>query len=266
MTTVTFDAAPRAGRYGLRQACRAETVKLFSLRSTWWTLLATVAGSLVVTALSMHGAAHQPPRWYRGFDPTNESLAGLAIGSLVIGVLGALAFTSEYGSGTIRSSMAATPRRSELALAKLLVVGLLSLVVGEIVTFACFGLGHIVLAGSPAPAWGLGQPGVARAVALSGVCLGLLGLMGAGIGAALRRTAGAIGAYAALVFVLPLILTKVPGNVARFTPLLILANSVATVFPSGNQHVSPGVGFAMIAAYGVALVALGTAAVIRRDP
>ena len=54
------------------------------------------------------------PRWYRGFDPTNQSLAGLAIGSLTLGVLGVLAMSGEYGTGTIRSSLAAMPRRGVL--------------------------------------------------------------------------------------------------------------------------------------------------------
>ena len=31
--------APRNSGYGLRQACRAERAKLFSIRSTWWTCL-----------------------------------------------------------------------------------------------------------------------------------------------------------------------------------------------------------------------------------
>ena len=123
MTTITVAPAPRSSRYGLRQACRAERAKLFLIRSTWWTLFVTVVGTLVVTALSTSSAAHHPPGWYQGFDPTNQSMSGIAIGTLAIGVLGALVFTSEYGSGTIRSSMAATPRRFKFLLAKLLVVG-----------------------------------------------------------------------------------------------------------------------------------------------
>ena len=72
-----------AWRAGLRQTLRAEWTKLVSLRSTQWTLLITVVGALLVTFL----ATQQRPApfnkaWYSGFDPTNQSLAGLAIGSL----------------------------------------------------------------------------------------------------------------------------------------------------------------------------------------
>jgi hypothetical protein len=140
-----------------------------------------------------------------------------------------------------------------------------SLVVGELVTFSCFGLGHLILAGSPAPAASLSQPAVFRAVALSGVVLALLGLIGAGLGAALRRTAGAIGADVALIFVLPILLAKIPGNGSRYTPLLITANSIAAVLRNPSA-VAPAVGFGIIVLYAAALAGLGAAVVTRRDP
>ena len=43
------------------------------------------------------------------FDPTNVSLAGLIFSLLVIGVLGVLVMSAEYGTGTIRASLAAVP-------------------------------------------------------------------------------------------------------------------------------------------------------------
>jgi ABC-2 type transport system permease protein len=265
MTTIILAQAPRSSRYGLRQACRAEWAKLFSIRSTWWTLFATVAGTLIVTALSTSNAAHHQPGSYSGFDATNQSLSGLAVGALAIGLLGTLVFTSEYGSGTIRTSMAATPRRLEFLLAKLLVVGALALVVGELLTFSCFALGHVILGSSHVPPWSLTDPGVLRAIVGSGVTIGLLGVIGAAIGATMRRAAGAIGIYVALLFLLPLVLVKMPGNLARFTPLIILANSIAAVDrPTGL--VSPMFGFVLFACYTVALILLGAVVVLRRDP
>jgi ABC-type transport system involved in multi-copper enzyme maturation permease subunit len=265
VTTITVAPAPRSSRYGLRQACRAERAKLFSIRSTWWTLFVTVGGTLVVTALSASSAAHRPPGSYQGFDPTNQSMSGLAIGALAIGVLGALVFTSEYGSGTIRSSMAATPRRLKFLLAKLLVVGALALALGELLTFSCFALGHAILGSSHVPSWSLTDPGVLRSVVGAGVAIGLLGVMGAAIGAAVRRTAGAIGIYVALLFLLPLILAKMPGNLARFTPLIVIANSIGAVVRQSGV-VSPVVGFVLLTCYTVALILLGAVVVSRRDP
>lgn len=264
MSTVAIDSA-QLPRYGLRHACRAEVTKLFSLRSTWWTLALTVVGSLLVTALATNSNAQHQRAWYQGFDSTATFLSGGLVALLTVGVLGALTFTSEYGSGTIRSSMAATPRRLEFALAKYVVVGVVSLVVGELIAFSCFGLGHAIFAGTRAPATSLAQPAVLRAVLLSGVTLAVLGLIGAGLGAAIRRTAGAISAYAALVFVVPLILTKLPGRGYRFTPLIILGNSIAATVRNSND-ITAHDGFLVVLCYGVAFLALGALVAVRRDP
>ena len=96
----------------------AEWTKLVSLRSTRWTLLVTAVGTLFVTYLATRSSLHHPVGWYRGFDPTNQSLAGLAVASLAIGVPARCDRASEYGSGTIRSSLAAMPRQAGSLTAK----------------------------------------------------------------------------------------------------------------------------------------------------
>ena len=261
---ITATSAARNSRYGLRQACRAERAKLFSIRSTWWTLFVTVVGTLVVTALSTSSAAHHGPGWYQGFDPTNQSMSGLAIGALAIGVLGALVFTSEYGSGTIRSSMAATPRRLKFLLAKLLVVGALALAVGEMLTFSCFALGHAILGSSPVPSWSLTDPGVLRAVVGSGVTIGLIGLMGAAIGAAIRRTAGRDRDLRRAPLPPPAPAHEDAGKPRPLHPLIIIANSIAAVVRQ-TGFVSPVVGFVLFAGYTVAIILVGAVVVTRRD-
>ena len=144
-------------------------------------------------------------------------------------------------------------------------MGALALAVGEVLTFSCFALGHAILGSSPVPTWSLTDPGVLRAVVGSGAAIGLLGLMGAAIGAAVRRTAGAIGIYVAILFLLPLLLTKMPGNLSRSPRSSIVANSIAAVVHQSGS-VSALVGFALFAGYAVALILLGAAVVTRRDP
>ena len=139
------------------------------------------------------------------FDATNQSLTGLALGSLTIGVLGVLMITGEYGSGTIRSSLAATPRRPLFLGAKTVVIAAISLIVGEILTFACFFTGQAILSGN-APVASLGQPEVLRALLLTGAYLALLGMFGLGLGVIIRHTAGAITAFVGVIFLLPVLL------------------------------------------------------------
>jgi ABC-2 type transport system permease protein len=251
-------------RAGLRQTLRAEWTKLVSLRSTRWTLFITVVGALLVTFLSTHSALHHSRGWYAGFDPTNQSLAGLVIGSLSLGVLGVLTVSGEYGTGTIRSSLAAMPRRGVLVVAKATVVGLCTLVLGEALSFIAFFEGQAVLKGGGAPTAALGQPGVLRAVALSGAFLALFALLGLGIGTVIRHTSGAIAVFAGVTFVLPLLFNSISHGIARFAPELIFANSVATVVPQANSF-SATIGVVLMLAYCAVALGLGALLLNRRD-
>ncbi|HEY5384306.1 MAG TPA: hypothetical protein VIJ56_03665 [Acidimicrobiales bacterium] len=250
-------------RAGLPQALRSEWTKIVSLRSTRWTLLITVVGALLVTFLSTHGALHHSRAWYRGFDPTNTSLAGLAIGSLSLGVLGVLAISGEYGTGTIRSSLAAMPRRGVLLTAKVILVGLGTLVIGEALSFILFFEGQAVLSGG-APTASLGQPGVFRAVALSGAFLALFALLGLGIGTVIRHTAGAIAVFAGCTLLASILLSSISESIGRFAPEFIFANSVAAVVHSGDS-LSVTIGVVLMLAYCAAALGLGAFLLNRRD-
>jgi ABC-type transport system involved in multi-copper enzyme maturation permease subunit len=249
-------------RAGLRQAVRAEWTKLATLRSTKWTLAVTVVGTMLVTVLATQHVSHRLS--FKDFDPTNQAMTGLAIASLTMGVLGVLTMSGEYGTGTIRSSLAALPRRETLLTAKVAVVGVLTLLVGEVLSFSAFFLGQAVLAAVGAPSADLGQPGVLRAVVLSGAFLSLLALLGLGIGAIVRHTAGALAAYAGVVLLVPILLQTIGGNPGRFAPELIFANSVSAVVPQ-SQTLSATVGFLLMVAYTLAALGLGAALLTRRD-
>ena len=260
-------AAPvRSGpwRAGLSQTMRAEWTKLVSLRSTRWTLLVTAVGTVLVTFLATHGVLHHNKAWYQGFDPTNQALAGLVIGSLSLGVLGVLTVSGEYGTGTIRSSLAAMPRRGVLVAAKVAVVGLCTLVVGEALSFIAFFEGQAILKGGGAPTAALGQPGVLRAVALSGAFLALFALLGLGIGTMIRHTAGAIAVFAGVTFVLPILFNSISHGIARFAPELIFANSAAAVVPQSNSF-SATIGAVLMLAYCATALGLGAVLLHRRD-
>ena len=57
---------------------------------------------------------------------------------LAVGVLGVLAFSSEYSTGLIRTTFAAVPRRWAVLAAKAAVVGAAALIAGEVLAFASF--------------------------------------------------------------------------------------------------------------------------------
>jgi ABC-2 type transport system permease protein len=223
MTTVA-DSPGTKGRYGLMQAARMEWIKLRSLRSTWWTLAITAAGTIGI------GVAVGANTVNPSSDVTNNALAGLIPGLLLAGALGVLTMTSEYSSGMIRATLAAIPRRPLVLAAKAVVFGGVVLAVGEVASFASFLAGSAALRhGIPAPS--LSQPGVLRAVMLSGAGFCLIGLLGLGLGAIIRHSAAALtvlvgGVYVAATFV---------GNISRgagaYMPIMIVGNSLSTTKP-----------------------------------
>jgi hypothetical protein len=114
----------------------------------------------------------------------------------------------------------------------------------------------------PRPA--LSQPDVLRAVALSGAYLCLIGLIGLALGVIIRHGAAAVTAVVAVVFVVPLAgLAATPAS--KFIPELIYANSLGATKPVQGFTFSPWAGLAIIAAYAVALLAVGGWLLIRRD-
>ena len=263
--TSALTKRPAAGRAGYRQAVVSEWKKLMTLRSTKVIFAITVVGTMLVTFLSTNGAAHHPPGWYaQGFDPTNQAMAGLSIGSLVLGVLGVLAIAGEYGSGTIRSSLSAMPRRETLFAAKATVVGLLTLVVGEILSFGAFFFGQAVLSSGGAPHATLGQPNVLRAVVLTGAFLSLFALLGLGLGFIIRHTAGAIATFAGVTLLAPILLHTLSGDPSKYTPAIIFAQSVSTVVPQSNE-LSATIGFMLMVVYCAGALVVGAVLLAKRD-
>jgi hypothetical protein len=267
--TLTRSATKTAGGYGFRSVARMEWLKIRSVRSTGWVLLVFAAGMIGLSILVMahqHWATMSAPD-RASFDPTENSFAGLAIGQLALGVLGALVITTEFSSGLIRATLAAVPRRPLLLAAKAAVLGAVALVVGEIFAFAAFAVGELVLR-SPAPHATLGQPGVLRAVLMAGAYPALIALLGLGLGALIRHTAGAICAVAGVLFALPLILipfgTAIQNTAGQYMPMLMAENSLTAVKPVPHS-LSPGVAFGLLCLYAAAALAAGGWALSRRD-
>ena len=273
MTAATLDRAARPsqaeGHYGWRSAARMEWLKLRSVRSTAWILLVFAAGmiGIAILVLSHENWVTMSPSDRASFDPTNAGFAGLALGQLAFGVLGVLMITSEFSSGMIRATFAAVPRRPLLLAAKAGVLAGVTLVAGEVLAFASFALGEAVLR-SPAPHASLGQPGVLRAVLMAGAYPALIALIGLGLGAIIRHTAGAISAVVGVLFVLPLILvplgTSLQNSVGKFLPMIIAENSITAVKPDVD-NLAAGVGFGLLCLYAIVALAAGGWLLTRRD-
>jgi ABC-2 type transport system permease protein len=141
MTTQSF--LPRHG------VLRSEWIKLRSVRSTYLSLLFAI---LVAVVLAVVASSSDASNWATMtaqekalFDPLGDSFTGLIVGELAFGVLGVLAISTEYRTGMIRATLSAVPQRGSVYVAKALVVGVVSLVLGMLLAFGSFFLGQAML-------------------------------------------------------------------------------------------------------------------------
>jgi hypothetical protein len=242
-----------------------EWIKLRSLRSTWWTLAITVAGAVGIAV-----AVGANTRNADG-DLTNNALAGVSVGLLLTGVLGVLAMTSEHSSGLIRATLVAVPNRPLVLAAKAAVFGATALAVGEAASLVAFAAGGAALPGAiPAPT--LGQPGVLRAVLLSGVGYCLIGLIGLGLGAIIRHTAAALAVLVGGVYVLAQATAAFAQALIAYTPISIVANSLSTVRPASCEDagfcphfLSAWAGLGVLCLYAAAALGVGGWLLAGRD-
>ena len=269
-------------RIGFASAVRSELTKIRSVRSTYWTLLVMIIVCMGVAVLFCAESAAQVSAAATAAEraaalaharaqAVTNSLIGLLIGQLVIAVLGALTFTSEYSTGMIKTSLTSLPRRGTIYSAKAAVFGAVALVAGLVTSFASFFAGQALLSGVHASV-GLGEPGVLRAVIGAGLFVAVCGLLSYGIGGLLRHTAAAITASIGLLFVSWSLSQFLPGppsgwfgqaDIDKWIPFN--AGGALWEHVSGVNLFSPWIGFAVFCGYAATTLAAGLLLFLRRD-
>jgi hypothetical protein len=104
----------------------------------------------------------------------------------VIGVLGVLVVSGEYGTGMIRATFSAVPTRTPVLWAKLVIFAVVSFVVGTASSFAAFLGGQAFLSPQHIETT-LSAPGVFRAVFGVGLYLTVVGMLGVALGWLIRH-------------------------------------------------------------------------------
>jgi ABC-2 type transport system permease protein len=266
----TYAPSAPAGRVSLKGLLRSEWTKLRTVRSTMWTLVATlligVGVSGMATGVTRAHWATESAANRAAFDPVEVSLMGVYLGGiLLLGILGILVVSGEYATGTIRATLAAEPRRALVLAAKVLVFAAVTLVAAEVTAFAGFLLGQAFLT-SPARHATLSSPGALRAVAGIGLFLCVSGLLGLGIAVMIRHTAGAISVYVFVVLVLPIIVSGLPNSLQHQIERLLPA-SIGSVMINNSvpDAFGPWTGFLILCGYTAAILTLGTVLLVRRD-
>ena len=267
-TSVAPDLPRSAGRVTLAGALRSEFTKIRSVRSTYWTLLAMFVVVVGFGALASAGAAHGPHGPF--FDPTRQSLAGLYIGQLIIGVLGVLVISSEYSTGMIRTTLTTNPHRGVMIAAKGIVFTVVALVTSLVTAFAAFFLGQALMS-SDHISTTIGSPNVLRAVIGGALFLTACGVLAFGLGLLIRHSAGGIGAVVGLLFVVTILVNFLPqswqNHVDKWIPALAGGQLwMTTPNPPGNTPMyGPWPSFAILCGYAAIAVAAAVILFRRRD-
>jgi ABC-2 type transport system permease protein len=246
---------------------RSEWTKLRSVRSTYWTMFfavaVTIGVAVIVCVKWAQDIRHSPGTT---IDATTISLNGIFLAQVAVGTLGVMVISSEYATGMIRATFGALPQRRAVLAAKGLVFGVVTLVLGELLSFAAFGIGQAILSGAHAGV-SLGQPEVLRAVVGGGLYLAAVGLLGFGIGALVRHTAGALSAFFGSLFALTALADLLPTSWRNDVMPYMPANAGTQIFAVQRVHdaLAPWTGLGVLCLYAVAAITAATVLVTRRD-
>ncbi|MCO5999353.1 hypothetical protein [Actinoallomurus rhizosphaericola] len=198
-----------------RDLLAAEWTKLWSLRSTYWTLLLS---GLLIVGLNVNAAVADHHNWPH-YDADIRAIfvpiwamrdaftqvAGLVL-MLAAGSVGAITITGEYGTGLIRTTFAAVPARRSVVAAKLIDVTVVMLGYGALVAGASFWATQAILSGRHV-GMSIGYPGAFQAVTASALLAPVSALVGMGLGAIIRHGAATMVITAAVLLLLPLCFT-----------------------------------------------------------
>ena len=148
------------------------------------------------------------------------ALLGVLFAQLVVGVVGVLAFSGEYGTGMIRATLAVVPARLPVLWAKVIVLAGLVLPVTMLCAFVDYFVAAAIESSRVGSAFSLTDPGVLRKVAGSSLYLTVVVIIGLALGALLRKTAAGLSVFAAVFFVVPIVVGALPQNITGFAPYL----------------------------------------------
>ena len=269
---MTFSSASAAGST-FTAALHAEWTKQRTVSGPGALLLAAAIGTVALSAAACAAVSCQPSGCV--LDPTKLSLTGVLLGQAVVAVLAVLAIGTEYSSGMMLSTLAATPRRWVVLAAKAVAITGPVLLVGTVAVLGSVGAGLLLLPADVVSS-AIGHPGLSlagaatlRAAAGSVLYLGLIALLGLGVATIVRSSAAAIGIVLALLFVFP-ILAEVVTNPDWQRHLKQIAPSTAGLAIQAttdldNLPIGPWAGLGVLALWAAAALTVGVVLLRVRD-
>jgi ABC-type transport system involved in multi-copper enzyme maturation permease subunit len=252
---------------------RSEWLKFWSLRSSLYSMVIAVVGMIGLDCLFAYATVSRyasqralHPNAVLHFSATDTAMRGYLLVQLVVGVLGVLVVSGEYGTGMIRSSLAAAPKRLPVLWAKAIVVAVIVFVATTISSFIAYYAVQPIL-DTQGLGYALTSPGMLRAVVGVGLYVTGIGLLGVGLGWIVRHTAGAIACLFGLVLILPSISELLPDTWQPHVVPYLPSNAgsqLASASPDPTG-LAPWTGFGVFCIWIAVAIVAGVLILRRRD-
>ena len=258
----------RENKITFLRVTNSEWIKFRSIRSNWITLALTFLVIVGFGILSASINRHRGGGAGEVRSPFDRVLTGVNLSVLIIAVFGGVFGAREYGSGMIKSSFSAVPRRLPVFFNKIILFSKAVFPTLLIAVFLAFMIGTSILKHNGTAVPKLGDPFILRAL-LGNIFYVLgLGLIGLSVGILVRQTAIAIGITVGGVLFLPALFGAVLPN-SWHKALEYLPSNAGGAFTAPNgvsiNSLSPTTGGIVFIAWIIGVFALTSFSLVKRD-
>jgi len=239
---------------------KAELRKLTSTKMPWAFLIVLLAIGAATASAVAFGTDMDGSQGFISTAADQQSLMAFASNALAIAALfGAIAVAREYGHGTVVLTFLTTPRRAKAVGAQFAA----AFVAGSVLGLA----GGAISAGSIAVgltatdfAFMVPASDLAQVLAASTLAGGVGAVLGAGIGALIRNTGGAVVGTIVLLVILPPLAVQMVSEAFTWVP-----GTLATVASGASDATGTGAAIAALGIWALVPAAIGLGAVAKRD-
>ena len=242
MTNRNEAVLPDEQRLRFSHLLRSEWIKLSSLRTSYLAIAALAIAGLGISVLfaATLESAGLPEHFSVNLVLDGVTMGTLIFGQVIAGVLGVLAISSEYSSGTIQPTLTAVPTRIPVLGAKALVLFTTVTTTTLLIVFGAWAVSYPFYAEFGLQA-DLSTPGFAMALVGAAFYLGLCAVLGLGIGALLRSAMAGVIAVFCMTLLAPILTSVLPTSTFVQTLRVYLmghaGDSMARIADAGDPFV-----------------------------
>ncbi|WP_328324024.1 ABC transporter permease [Kribbella sp. NBC_00382] len=264
MTTATITVQRRSS--GLRGAIASEWTKLWTVRSSWLNIVAAlVLTGLLAVQFGFSTAYDYENRAYEGVMD-KSAVGGVAVSSMtivqvVVAAFAMLLVTSEYATGSIRSTLQWTPVRRNVVLAKAIVLAPVLFIYTLLLSVVASITGGLAM-GQWAD-WDLKTLVIDLLSVATYVTLA--GLFAAGIAFIIRSTAGTLTAAFLLLIVIPMMMSQSSIRALIWLAALLPGGAGQNYLSSSTDPLSPTTSLLVLLTWAAGALYAGYTVLTRRD-